>query len=226
MTIVLLRTLIIFVSILVFMRGLGKRQLGELEISELVVSVLIADLAAIPLQDIGIPLLNGIVPIAALFACELILSGIAAKSVKLRALLFGRPCMLVKNGVIQQDAMRRCRFTVDELAEELRGSGILDISAVRYAVLETDGSLSIILSAADSPATAGQLGLDVSDAGYPCIVIDEGRVMSDNLRALGLDERWLEKELKNRGASSPKDVYIMAVYDSGRIFYAEKERKK
>ena len=117
MAILFFRTLIIFTMLLVLMRLLGKRQMGELELSELVVSVLVADLAAMPIQDIGIPLMNGIVPVLILFSCELIVSGLTVKSVRLRAVLCGRPCMLIRNGKIRQDDMRRCRFTVDELAE-------------------------------------------------------------------------------------------------------------
>ena len=112
MAIIFFRTLIIFSTLLLLMRILGKRQMGELEPSELVVSVLIADLASMPLQDIGIPLLNGLVPIVILFACELIIAGLTMRSVKLRAVICGKPCMLIKNGKIIQENMRVCRFTV------------------------------------------------------------------------------------------------------------------
>ena len=149
MAIVLLRTIIIFSLLLLCMRILGKRQLGELELSELVVSVLVADLASLPLQDIGIPLMNGLVSILTLFCLELILSGVALRSQKLRAALFGKPCFLIEKGTINQKEMHRCRFSVDELTEELRRQSVTDLSTVEYAILETDGTLNVILTAAE-----------------------------------------------------------------------------
>lgn len=223
MAILFFRTLIIFTMLLVLMRLLGKRQMGEMELSELVVSVLIADLAAMPIQDIGIPLINGIVPVLILFSCELIVSGLTVKSVRLRALLCGRPCMLIRNGKICQRDMRRCRFTVDELAEELRGLGITDISTVQYAVLETDGTLSAIPFPENQPVTPRQLGLAASGPGYPFTVIDEGRVITRNLELCGKNEVWLRRELARRGVPGPERVYLMIVYDSGEIYFAEME---
>ena len=214
MAIVFFRTLIIFSTLLLLMRILGKRQMGELELSELVVSVLIADLAAMPLQDIGIPLLNGLVPIVILFSCELIISGLTMRSVKIRAVICGKPCMLIKNGKILQDNMRLCRFTVDELAEELRSKDVSDISCVKYAILETNGT-----------PTAEQLGVRADELGYPYIIIEEGRVLDENLRLSGHDRLWLEHELSLRGVSGPDSVYVMIAYDTGEIYFQEKENR-
>ena len=149
------RTVIIFTVLLLCMRILGKRQLGELELSELVVSVLVADLASLPLQDIGIPLMTGLVSILTLFCLELILSGVTLRSQKLRAALFGKPCFLIEKGAINQREMHRCRFSVDELTEELRRQSVTDLSTVEYAILETDGTLNVILTPAERPVTAG-----------------------------------------------------------------------
>ena len=130
MAIVFVRTIIIFFAVILLMRLMGKRQLGELETSELVVAVMISDLAANPLQDIGIPLLNGLVPIITLFCCEIILSGLTMKSVTVRKLLCGRPSILVSDGKIDQTQMRKNRFTLDELTEELRIQGVTDIATI------------------------------------------------------------------------------------------------
>lgn len=221
-----MRTVILFATLLLLMRLLGKRQMGELELSELMVSVLIADLAATPLQDIGIPLLNGLVPIIILFACELIISGLTMRSVHFRAFICGKPCMLIKDGKVLQRQMRLCRFTVDELTEELRSKQIDDISKVKYAILETNGTLSTILLSSEAPVTAGQMGIQCSDSGYPYIIIDEGRILDKNLKLLGYDEKWLQNELRNRKVSDPSNVYLMIVYESGKIYFAEKDRDK
>lgn len=225
MAIILIRTLIIFLALIVAMRLMGKRQLGELELSELVVAVLIADIASIPLQNPSLPLSYGLIPLLVLFCCELIFSGLTYKSIHLRKLLYGRPNFIIERGRIAQQAMHRNRFTLDELTQELRNQGILDIASVEYAILETNGQLNIVLYPAEQPVTAKQLHLNPDDDGYFSILISDGRVLSNNLAQTGHDMRWLERELKQRHASGPEDVYLMMVNDAGSIYYAAKERK-
>lgn len=219
-----IRTLILYIVIMVSMRIMGKRQLSQLEPSELVVAVLISDLAANPLQDVSIPLLYGLIPVIALVCCEIIISGAVIKSVKLRALICGKPSIIVENGVINQKEMRKNRFTLDELSEVMREQGTMDISHIKYAILETDGSVSIILYPAESPVTPSQMNLTVEDNGYPVTIIDDGRVLSSNMRLKGLDEKWLKKELKKRNADTPKDVFFMTVDDTGKIYFVKKEK--
>lgn len=208
------------------MRLMGKRQLGELELSELVVAILISDLAANPLQDVGIPLTNGLIPIGVLLCCELIISGLIMKSVKFRSLMCGRPSMLVENGVVVQKEMRDNRFTLDELTEELRNQGIMDISKVKYAVLETDGVLNTMLFPAEQPLTPSQMGIEVSDTGYATIIINDGTVIEKNLARMGKNNKWLLKELKARGGLKPEQVYLMMVNNAGQIYFLPLEGKK
>lgn len=226
MAIIIIRTIIVYFSLLVTMRLLGKRQLGEMELSEFVLAALIADLASLPLQDLGIPMINGLVPIMVLFCCELLIAGLSMRSVRLRSFFSGKPSLLIVRGKICQGEMHRNRFTPDELMQELRNQGILDISSVQYAVLETDGKLNVVPFAAERPATAGQLGIAVADEGYPFIVINNGRVLQGNLRHLGRDLNWLDRQLKQNGLSSPKQVFLMTAEKTGRIYLAEREAKK
>ena len=223
MAIVIVRTLITYFTLLIVMRLLGKRQLGEMELSEFVVAALIADMAAHPLQDIGIPMINGLVPVFTLFCCEMIIAGLSMKSVKLRTLLYGKPSMLIIRGEIKQSAMRANRFTADELMQELRNQNIYDISGIEYAILETDGQLNVMPFPAEKPVTASQLGIDASDKGYPTIVINNGRILSENLRILGLDENWLRKELKRNGKGAPETIYLMTVNREKQSYIAEME---
>lgn len=223
MAISFVRTLILYVLIVAAMRIMGKRQMGELEPSELVVAVLISDLAAIPLQDTGIPLLYGIVPALTLVACEILVSAIVIKNIRLRAFICGKPNILVKNGEIVQSEMKKNRFTLDELGVELRKQGISDISTVQYAILETDGTLSILLYPDSAPATPKLLGIKAEPEEYPVIVINEGRIIGQNLGVLGLDRDWLMRELKNRQVKNVKDVYIMSVTAGKKIFFLKKE---
>ncbi len=225
MTIIFFRTIIVFLTLLIFMRLLGKRQLGELELNELVVSVLIANLAGLPLQDIGVPLMNGILPVIILFCCEVLISGATMGSIKLRSLIYGKPSMLIENGVINQSEMKRNRFTLDELTEELRNKNIMDITKVKYAILETDGTLNTILNPPERPATAGQMNIECQDEPMPNIIINNGRVISNNLKLNGRNEKWLEQELRRQGVSDPKDVYLLTLSQSGSVYFAKKEGK-
>lgn len=222
MAIIIIRTLVVYFALVVSMRFMGKRQLSELELPELAIAVLIADLAAHPLQDIGIPLMNGLLPIVVLTCCELIISGAALRHAGLRTLLFGRPCFLIRRGKIDQKEMKRCRLNLEELYEELRAQSITDISQVEYAVLETDGTMSVILFPEFRPATARDLGLKPRDTGYPVIIINDGKLIRDNLRIAGRDEVWLRQELKRRGASGPGDVYLLMLDAAGGVYYAPK----
>ena len=224
MAIVIVRTLITYFTLLIVMRLLGKRQLGEMELSEFIVAALIADMAAHPLQDIGIPMINGLVPVFTLFCCEVIIAGLSMKSVRLRGLLFGKPSMLIVRGEINQAEMSANRFTVDELMQELRNQNIYDISCIEYAILETDGQLNVMSFPAERPATAAQLGIDTNDGGYPSIVINNGRIISENLRILGLDENWLRKELERNGKGAPDTIYLMTVNRDKQSYISVKER--
>ncbi len=222
---IIFNAIVIYAVLIVFMRLMGKRQLGELEPSELIVTILISEVSATPVVNPEKSVLYGIVPAVTLFAMELVLSLFMAKSVKVRALLAGKPALLIVHGRIDQSQMRRNRFTPDELAEALRNQGALDLNEVEYAILETDGKLNVVLSPASRPVTAGQMNVQAQDAGYPLIVINEGRVLTENLKILGKDEKWLEKCLRSQKLSSPRDVYMMTVDMAGGVFLSPKERR-
>jgi uncharacterized membrane protein YcaP (DUF421 family) len=226
LAIVFIRTLIVYFSLLIAMRLMGKRQLGEMELSEFVVAALIADLASHPLQDIGIPMLNGLIPIFTLFCLEIIISGATMKHIRLRGLLYGKPSIIISHGKIDQNEMRKNRFTVDELTEELRTQSVLDISAIEYAVLETNGQLNIVLTPENRPVTAQQMNVQVQDTGYTAIVVSDGRVLDTNLRRMGRDRNWLAKKLSSAGISGPENVYLMMVNGADQVYVAPKEDAK
>ena len=217
------RTIIVFLLLIVSIRIMGKRQLGELEPLELVVAVLISNLAAQPLQDTGTPLLYGIVPVLTLLSSQLIISGLSVRFGRFRRLVSGKPSILIDNGAIVQSEMKKCRLSVDELYVELRINGVTDISTVRHAILETDGTLSVLPYAKFAPATPEELNINAPDNGLPVSVIAEGRILSDNLKLLGHDEKWLANQLKKRGVQRVKDVYLMTVDGAGKIYFAKKE---
>ena len=207
------------------MRVMGKRQLGELEPAELVVAILISDLAANPLQDLGTPLMYGLVPVMSLLFAEVMLSMLGMKSRRARRIIAGDPSVIIENGKIDRREMRKNRYTIDELNEHLRKSGIFDISTVKHATLETDGTLSTMLYSADSPATPRDLSLAVQEPELPHIVISDGEVIPPALTKVGFDERWLIKKLRESGVAEPKSVFLMTADRTGKTFLAMKDER-
>ena len=223
MVIAFLRTIILYIFIIAGIRLMGKRQVGELEPSELVLALLIADLAAVPMQDFGIPLLTGIVPIFTLLCLTMALSVLTMKSVRFRSLMCGKPSIIVENGKLHQREMQKNRFTVDELMEELRMQGITDLTTVKYAILETNGQISVLPYANQLPATAEQMGLAPEEPGLPVVLIDDGRVLDHNLKLRGLDRAWLDRQLKKQGVRSSEDVFLLTLDEQNRTYFVPKE---
>lgn len=217
-----LRTIILYLVIVITVRVMGKRQVGELEPSELVVAILISDLAAVPMQDIGIPLLSGVIPIITLLALELVISEISLRSIRFRAVLCGKPVFIIREGVIDQEAMKKTRITMDELSECLRQHEILDVSQVQYAVLETSGQLSTFLYPTYAPLTAKDAGKSPQDSEFPVIVVSDGRVLDENLAVLGLDAQWLHTRLQNEQLTQ-EAVFLMTATKGGETYVVKKE---
>ena len=221
------RTVILYVILMIGLRLLGKRQIGELEPSELVLTLIISDLAAVPMQDFGIPLANGVFPIVTLLSISLLISFFSLKSIRFRGLVCGYPTVIIREGKILQQNMARNRFTVDELMEQLRLQGCTDLSTVKYAILETSGQVSVLPYTKDSPATPQAMRLDVKDdVTLPVLLINDGRIMSDNLSASGYDADWLEKEMKKHNFTSPRQVFLMTVDESGSVTCVAREAEK
>lgn len=218
------RTVLLYALIIVGMRLMGKRQIGELEPSELVLTMMISDLAAVPMQDFGIPLLAGVIPILTLLSLTMLLSQLSLHHLRFRALICGSPAVLIRAGVLQQSAMRKNRFTLDELLEELRQQGISSISEVKYAVLENSGRLSVLPWTSQKPPTVQQLKLTLADdVTLPVVLINDGRVITQHLTACGRDERWLQKQLVQQKAASAAEVFLMTLDEQGAVFCVKKE---
>lgn len=218
-----LRTIVLYLLIVVTLRILGKRQVGELEPSELVVAILISDLAAVPMQDVGIPLLSGILPIITLLAMELLASEISMHSLKFRAFLCGKPVFIIRDGVVDQKAMRDNRLTIDELCCSLRQNGILNIQEVQFAVLETSGQLSTFQYPKFAPLTAGDDNKKPKPPEYPVTVISDGSILEENLNMIGRDIPWLMGKLQSERA---EDIFLMTATAAGDIFLVRQEEKQ
>lgn len=223
MAIAVFRTVVLYLLIIVGIRLMGKRQIGELEPSELVFALVVSDLASVPMQDFGIPLLSGILPILTLFCVAMVLSLLTMRSVRFRALLCGRPSIIVADGQIRQREMRSNRFTLDELMEQLRSQGVTDLKSVKYAVLETTGTLSVLLRAPERPVTCRQAGLSPAESGLPVILINDGQLIGHNLTGCGLSRNWLDQQLRQHGVRRVQEVFLLTVDEGGAVCFVPKE---
>ena len=221
----LIRTVILYFLIMIGLRLVGKRQIGELEPGELVLTMMISDLATVPMQDFGIPLLSGVIPILTLLSLSMFLSSLSLQNLRFQELLCGKPVILIQNGKLQQRVMAKNRYTLDELLEELRGQGIFRVEDVKYAVLENSGHLSVLPWSRTQPPSAARLGMEEEeDTGtLPAVLINDGRVLSRNLTACGRNEAWLMKTLRARKLSSPAQVFLLTLDEKGEILCVPKE---
>lgn len=210
------RTVVLYLVLVLVVRIMGKRQIGEMEPMEFVVTMLVANLAAIPMQDGGIPLFSGLVPILTVLGAELILSWATMLSVPLRRLLCGKPVILIENGKILQENLRCTRVTLDELTGHLREKDILDVSAVQFAILETNGNLSVFPYPKERPAAAVDAGIQTRKQYLPVTVIEDGYLSRENLRRAGKDEGWVNRVLRERGATR-KSTLLLTVDASDKI---------
>lgn len=219
-------TAILYLIVVVALRLLGKRHIGDMQPSEFVVTILLSEMATIPLQDPEQPLLNGIVPILVLLAYELLLSFGFIKSRLLWRLFEGKEVILVRQGMIDERAMRRNRVTLSELFEMLRLQGYTDLSQLRYAIFETNGQLSVIPYEAHKPATPSDLSVAVTEPGLPQILISDGKIMPHKLQKTGLNEAWLQAELSSRGIKSVKDVFVFTRDECGNVYCVTRKKRR
>ena len=215
------RTAILYLVLIAVVRLMGKRQVGQMEPSELVVAMLVADLASIPMQNEGLPLFSGVVPILTVLGLELVLSALSVCSVKLRRLLCGKPVILIENGHLLQQNLRKTRITVDELTGHLRLKDVLDLNTVQYAILETSGDLSVFLFPKYQPAPAGK---GAESQGLPVSIIEDGKLMKQNLPYAKKNTAWVRQILKKH-SSTVKDTFLLTVDENGQTLWLPMEEK-
>lgn len=219
----MIRTLFLYLLLIAVMRILGKKQVGQLDPTEFVVVLLLSELAAVSMQDINLPLMNCIVPIITLLCIEIIFSVLEMKSKKLRDLMQGNPVIIISDGKLLYEALKATRYNIDDVMQELRIAGYSDIREIEFAILENSGSISIIPKAVNRPLTPDDINITVKPAGYPHIVISDGKINTQALESCGLEKNQLLKKLKKDKISSP-DCIFFAVYDTcGNFYYQLKE---
>ena len=201
---------------------MGKRQIGQMEPSEFVVTMMVANLAVIPMENEGVPLYVGLVPMLTILGMELVLSGATLRSIRLRKLLCGKPVILIENGRILQENLRSTRVTLDELTGHLREKDVLDIRTVQYAILETNGNLSVFLFPSEQPASAKEAGIHPKDRFLPVTVISDGHLLRENLQYAAKDEAWVHQVLGQYRASIA-GTWLLSVDKADHVIWLGKE---
>ena len=218
-----IRTVFLYLVLILSIRLMGKRQIGQMEASEFVVTMLVANLASIPMQDSGIPLFSGLIPILTVLGMELVISWVALHNIRLRNILCGKPVILIENGNILQQNLRKTRVNLDELTGLLREKDVLDLQSVQYAILETNGNLSVFPYPKEKPASAKEAGIQVKKQHLPFTIISDGVLLEENLRKAKKDAAWVEKVLQQHRASI-RDTWLLTVDGGDRVLFYRKEK--
>ena len=225
MLITFIRSVFLYIIVLIVMRIMGKREIGQLQPFELAISILIADLASVPMADTGIPISNGIIPILGLLVMHLLISVINIKSMRARGLLCGKPSILIYRGKIDEKALKKERFTLNELQERLRAQNIVNLGDVEYAILETSGQVTVIQKPNKRTTIPEDFNIMPEYEGISYDLVVDGKIMSENLKQIGKNETWLAKQIKKFNIT-PKEALFVTYDGKGQIFCQAKEKKK
>ncbi len=224
MLVTFVRTIILYILVLITMRLMGKREIGQLQPFELAIAIMIADVAAVPMADIGIPIFSGIIPILALLVMHLLLSLINLKSTWARGIICGKPSILIYRGKIDEKQLKKERFTINELEERIRGNNVASIKDVEYAILETSGQITVIQKPEKRNTMPQDFNIVPEYEGIPYDLVLDGKVMYENLKAIGKDYRWLEKQVE-KFKMKPEEALLVTIDGKSQIFCQKKERK-
>lgn len=208
MIISVIRTLILYIFIIIALRIMGKRQLSEMQTSELVITLLISDIAVIPMSNTSQPLLSGIVPILILISLEIVFSVMMLKSGKFRKVVCGSPEMVINDGKILQSQMRRLRMTTEDLCVQLRQQGVFSLEDVQYCIVETNGNVSVLEKPEKRTPVAEDFNIDITDTGIEAVVINDSRYLSNSIKLCNLTHEWVKQTLDDNNIDI-KDVFIM-----------------
>lgn len=222
MALVFVRTVILYIAVILSVRLMGKRQIGELQPTELVITILISNIATITLEDTSIPMLSGIIPIFLLVSFELIMSWLTLKSRKIRRLVSGNPQIIIRDGVIDQKQLKELRFSIDDVMEALRTNNIFDISDVQFAIVETTGKISSYSKYPARNVTNSDMKIKGKSENPPYIIINDGIFLEKTFKILGLEKSWLDKILQQKNLEI-SDIFLMTADKNGKYNIIERE---
>ena len=215
---IIFRAIIIYSVVLVLYRLMGKRQLGQMQPFELVLTLIIADLATIPMAEVSVPVLHGIIPVMTLVVLHFILSFLSHVSNKFAHFLSGKPVIVINPNGIDYKALKNLNLSVDDVFEAIRGCGYFSIEQIQYAIMETNGKMSVLPKIEFSPVTNGDLNIESEENMIPINIINEGKVLKENLEIARIDEQQIYDVLKKANIKKVKEVLILTVDRSGKVF--------
>ncbi len=222
MTIVFIRAVILYCVLIFSVRLMGKRQIGELQPSELAITILISNIATLPVEDLSIPLITGLLPVLTLVCLDVLMSWVSMKSKKMRGVISGEPVIIISNGKVDQQKLYNLRFTTDDLMEALRAEGIFDLDEVQFAVVETTGKVNVYPKFPNRPVSNADMNIKGTSSDPPSVVIQDGKIMISSLKRLGLGRGWLDKTLEEHSLSAT-DIFMMTAESAGKYKIIKKE---
>ncbi len=223
MLVTFFRAILLYIIVLIVMRLMGKREIGQLQPFELAISIMIADLASIPMTDTGVPISNGIIPILGLLVMHLVISVVNLKSIKAREIICGKPRILIYRGRIDEKALKKERFTINELEERLRGNNVVNLGDVEYAILETSGNITVIQKPEKRNTIPEDFNIVPDYEGISYDLVVDGKIMDENLKKLGKNYQWLKKQVEKFNIR-PEEALVVTIDGKGQIFCQEKRK--
>ncbi len=221
---IIIRSILIYFIVLLVYRLMGKRQLGQMQPFELVLTLIIADLATIPMAEVSVPVLHGVVPLLTLVVVHFILTLLTKSSQILSKFISGKPSIIINPKGIDYNAMKKLNLSTDDIFAALRECGYFNISQVQYAIMETNGKVSVMPKAESAPVTVENLDLDVDESFIPIVLISEGKYMKDNLALAGLNEEEVDKMVSENGFKGKlKEVLLLTIDQLGNGYIQLKE---
>ncbi len=222
MSIMLIRSIVIYLFVLFVIRLMGKRQVGEMQPFEFVITLIIADLACIPMAELAVPLVHGIVPILALLIVHFLICVFSRKSMKFRYFLSGRPAILISPHGINYMELKKLNMTLDDLIEAMRGCDVFNIEDVAYAIIETNGKMCVIKKATIEPPTREDMNVEIEPNGLPVNIIMDGKLLKENVALTGIDDKFINSCLEKAKVNKIKEVLLFTLDNNGNCFIQAK----
>ncbi len=222
MFVIFIRVLIIYITVLVFLRLMGKRQIGEMQPYEVVITLIIADLATLPMSDTNIPLINGILPLAILVLIHFSITILTRKNIKIRRFMSGRPVIVISPRGIEYKALKDLNMNIDDLLESIRQANYYSFDQILYAIIETNGKMSVIPTSDNSPATAQDVNANNPPARLPHVIISDGKLIKEEMEQIKIDEDKLNKILDYLKIKTIKELIILSIDSEGKTYYQKK----
>ena len=222
---IVIRAIIIYILLLILLRLMGKRQIAQMQPFELVLTLVIADLATIPMGELSVPILHGIVPLFTLSIVHFLITILTKKSTKINHLVSGKPIIVINPNGIDFEAINQLKISIDDIFGAIRAQGYFKLEHIEYAIMETNGSINVLPKSDYSPVVNSDLKIKRKNEGIPVTLVAEGSIMKANLAVAGVDEKFIDKMLKKAKITSIKNCVVMTVDEQHNVYVQEKDKK-